>query len=774
MPDTKEASTSKKEDKKSEGFEKNRFTAGTREFGNVILRRINNMIFNTLGQIETDSEEAFDKLDSETVRLLDELGNDTGGQISSVIHRLDSLMKNENKSDLDKINQIMQDKESYNLLSNLYLEEKGRIQIYDEIDSLMKYIPQLFDALEMNVDAMISSDDFTTTILSYISCTKTKGTDSSKNTNIDDFMEIIQEEYDVENKFEKIVTYALKYGRAYALTMPYQNIFQKYIDDKIKSKNSFIVSESTISDDRFKVIQESIGVDEIYNDIKEFITDSDEDDQLKKSEFINILKEFYEDIEVYDNNILPQYLSEARTHIEFVCESSKEFSDIIENAKKNMNKKRGQSNDGFIETDKEKLTSENIDVKGCVFDVISPKHIIPIKAGDTILGYYHIEANSEFDKLKKSSSRDLYFRNTKGMNEVNKSRTEDKLFNTLANLLIKKLDKKFIEDNVDIKRQIYDILKYNDNYKKKLKITFIDKEFIEEFEVNEGEGMFGNTIFLARIYLSLIITNVMIKLTKGYDTTVYYVKEGVDNDIKASVDGLVRSLQNRKFNFDDIMGSINRIFKIAGTSYSTMIAPIAKNGERPFDMEVLSGQDTQIKDDFIEQIGEYMLNTTGTPSVLLNYTNEVDYVKTLVQANAKFAKKVIRRQRYFNPKLTKVYRKIAKFQLNNKIKKDSSDNMDEVLEFTENDFKVVLPQPKSLINSVMQETISNYDMNVQSLIKIKLGENPDQKLKDVVYRDLMMQQLPNLDWGNIDEIIENARKDVEKQKLIPNNEDGEM
>ena len=708
----------------------------------VFASKLNKMIYNSLGIESDDLENTISAFDAEMFDYLNELETDTNGSIALIINRMNKYLEKNEKNKLESIEKTLKQNNNIDLIQSLYNTEKSALQIYNDYETMMTYIPDLKEAVHSTRDSIISPDDFTGSISQVISY-------SSNNNKSDTFIKYINETYDIEDKFDKIVLESLKKGKYYVLIKPYDNIFTDIVN--ARDKKNIMMNENTIPLNETHISTE---IDELKRILNESYTDSK--DKFTNSDIGEYLNEFYNNIDIYKNNITSEFEKSTRLTVDFLNENI-QMTEYTKKGKRN-------TNDGFVENNKSKIDS--LGLKGCYVELIEPQFIIPITVNDTTLGYYYIEAGEEIDKLNKLQ-RNKKFQNII-MNVDNKKSTADKLFKTLGDLLIRKMDKNFIKHNTDIKDQIYNIIKYNDNYKKKLKISYIDKEYMEEISINDGKGMLYYSLQLSKMYLALLITYVMLKVTKSFDNTIYYVKQGeIDDSISSLVNSALRSIQKKNFNFDDIIsGDVGRIFKLGNGNLSKHVIPMSKSREKPIDIEVMSGQDTSINDDLMDMLLTLIRNSTGVPSVLLNYVNEADYSRTLVMANAKYVKTIMTYQKKYTKSLTRIYQKICKYELLNVD--------DDVTTINHNLFNVRLPKPTSLINSVLTDTLSNYDNLTQSLIRIELGEDDvNPKLKDILYSKIMKHYLPNIEMDLIHKFRKEAEIELMSDNIIKDKNDSE-
>jgi hypothetical protein len=172
---------------------------------------------------------------------------------------------------------------------------------------------------------------------------------------------------------------------------------------------------------------------------------------------------------------------------------------------------------------------------------------------------------------------------------------------------------------------------------------------------------------------------------------------------------------------------------------------------------ILAGQDIPMNTDFMEMLERSAINGTGVPSVIMNYINEADYAKTLVMANAKFLGRVISSQLNFNDGATELYKKVMHHTTNIKPEIISK-------------FVFTFNPPRTLNNVNMGDLINNTDQTVNYMVDAISGKNAtpsDEQLaiKDKVYKKVAKEMLPMLPWKRVDEMIEEAKMELQQDKL---------
>ena len=142
----------------------------------------------------------------------------------------------------------------------------------------------------------------------------------------------------------------------------------------------------------------------------------------------------------------------------------------------------------------------------------------------------------------------------------------------------------------------------------------------------------------------------------------------------------------------------------------------------------------------------------------MNYINEADYAKTLTMANTKFIGRVISYQLDLNEDLTELYKKIMRFS--------DMGIPEEVID----GFSYTFTPPRSLNNMNLSDMIGNIDSVINAIIKSFTGEYANQDdedvniLKDEMYKKLMRQYIPAIDWVMVDNVYKDCQLSAQKIK----------
>ena len=640
-------------------------------------------------------------------------------------------------------------------LENLFLSKDGSIfstfeerfrnksVLFNDLDIISEQLVELNEAINTTRDDIVSSDD----LGSDISRSLSFSTNGKESDTYDDLIEQVKE---LENQHglnyiirEHIVPKTLKYGEYYVYVIPEKSLFESAQRRKFEKTSGAMMESSEAT-----TLLESLNINK--NEYKDFKSDE-------------IMEYVSENIKI-NNTDIPLPLLENNS-VNMAMKDLADFNSINSLLKKGKNKKKNNNdtsmNLGFSDGVKSFKGDDWSNIKGCYIKLLDPKKIIPVKLLNYTIGYYYInDAELDVTNNGHTCKNGMRFGSFMGSVET-KSQSRHNIVTNIANAIVKSFNKKYLEDNQEFKELIINSLLYNDLYKRKLHYQFIPADNVCRFSINEdengnGQSMIYKSLFYAKLYLSLLVFNMITYLTKSQDTLVTYVKtSGIDKNVINKTMSIARQMKSKQIGIGDLM-DYSSIYGKIGTGRDLFI-PEGESGERGLSWDVIQGQDVNMQTELMEELKQSYINGTGVPSVIMNYINEADFAKTLVMANAKQLRRVMMFQDSLNEDITEMYQKIMLY---------SSDiPVDDILDFT---FK--FQRPKTLPNNNLVDIIGYGDQLLDFIEKTVFGqfaeETPDLNLmKDEFRRSMSRKVLSMLPWEVVDDVLKETKLKINEDKL---------
>lgn len=685
-------------------------------------------------------------------------------------------------------------------VSNRYLKE-----LDNEIDTVCKYMPKLEEALQVQRDCVLSADHFSKDFLSF---TK-PGTEDE--TVFNERAKDLKIKYDLNRLVDEIYMDTAKYGEQFVYRVPYSIAIGKLLatkpDGQLVRPTSRGFGESSIEEDGLLTEKFALKLDKdnikIYaEDETEVLSESSsiftegvkkvhgkDVEQIIQKSILEKDESFRLNIEICKSGIIESAVSEVRTAFEkkkrFSARSLSNIHEqkiLRETEEKNIEAKgnidigpsrkdsRILSNDGLIGG--ESIEPIKVNAPGCVVKRLPREQVIPIYIDDICMGYYYFEL-----KTTDTSESFMGFKNILGdpltnmkgdtrnaFNNIDNKR-QDETIKFVAGQLSNFIDKQFVNNNQDLAKEIYMILKYNDLFNTPsvdlIKVTFIPPEdmvhffFRQDPVTHRGISDLDKALVPAKIYSSLYITTAIGTLTRGQDKRVYYVKQTVDTNIAQTLLNTIAQIKQSNFGIRQFQ-NINNVLNITGR-FNDYVIPTNASGDPPIQFEVMPGQNIETPTELMEQLQEMAINTTGIPIEIIQARQSIDYAMQLTMSSSKVLRFCYKRQELYQDLLTRFISPIYNYEY------DESTIID-----------IVLPPPSFINITNTNQLVDNTKGFVQSLVEVEMADEQDEKLKSIYSRELFKHYIgTHLDISAHKNILDRA-KILAKKESDESHSDGSM
>jgi hypothetical protein len=562
--------------------------------------------------------------------------NDGDVDISSLFDQINKDVGPMNKDSFEKIfdsDDMAQLISIYN--ANKFIKEADR-----EVDTILHYMPALADAVDTIKNNILSVDNETQTA---ITITPENMDDDDDNKKIN----IIEDIHNTEEMAETTLHNMITYGEDFLAKFDYKDMGQ------------FLRNTSTTR----KI-------------------------EIKKSELpdapsVKNLKEEY----TLDVEFCEGYGDVISSPIVKLMESSTfdEFGDLVINEAADYGNLKQQllDEDALIDTSTGLAlgdTESKLNVTGCYVKRLERYRTIPLYLENDIFnGVIYIEPkNDPFIEdtfngftsiLNRTNTNKQLNDNIQRTNEQNKNL----IFRKMADKLTKEIDVKFINNNKNLAKELYLLLKFNaDNNTSlsattginSLKITYIKPQNVQHFffkkdtVTNRGISLLEKSIVPGKLYTSLYIASVIGVLTRGFDKRAYYVMNEVENNVSETMINVINQIKRGNFGMREF-NNIDNVINIPGR-FNDMVIPVNPGGQRPIEMEIVSGQNIDIKSDLLDILENLALMPTGVPPEMVSIRQQVEFSRRLGMTNIKFFRWVTSLQSKFAKQYEKWINKIYK------------------------------------------------------------------------------------------------------------------
>ena len=766
-----------------------------------------NIRFNALkkiaGLIQSNSDEIYKSTyytDPENKRQLNDLKSSIDSSIKDILNNNVNMTGEPNMSrfyerlffnsqnDQDTVaefEKIFGDNDFINNLSSSYMDNRWIKAIDDELDETLRYMPKLEEALQTLRDNVLSADSFNKDFLTLKPAIDGDGSQDQFDHNIQD----LKKNYDLLKLINDIYYDTSKYGETFIYCVPYEKAIQNLMDHKNDNRGiairsnyneSTIILEDTINDTSEKIDISRFNLDKMSEDINDINLNFEIDNSGILRSVIESEKDARDKRKmVNEQSLCEQYLMELG--MTDIRNDGKAYAfDNVEryqvggklpehhNFDKTLNDDMelpnidSSASDGLVNTDKAK----NVKLKsmnGCIVKKLRRECVTPIMINDICLGYYYFEFDNNMAFFDESQPSTGMVNTITGLRSNGRAEAYDVLqrrddaIRYVASMLATKIDTKFINDNQDLKREIYYILKYNDEFSnneanmQNIRVSYIPPEDINhiyfELDENTSRGISDLNLALipAKLWVAIYITNCLAIMTRGNDKRVYYVRQSVESNISKTLLKTVNEIKKSNFGIRQIQ-NINNVLNITGR-FNDYIIPRGADGNSPIEFEVMQGQQIEIKTELLNLLEEAAINSTGVPLELIQSRQSPDYAMQLTMSNTKFLRFVYGRQSLFQqmiqPLLTKIY----------DIEYGTTDSID-----------VTLPPPLFINVTNTNQLIVNTSDFCNSIVEIFMGDSQDDVIKAKVGKKLKAYYLGSyVNMGIINNAIEEAKQEKAKE-----------
>ena len=742
------------------------------------------------------------QMDTSINGLIDKTKISTGYSNMSKIYA-QTLAQNDDTL-MRELSHTLQDESMLADIMDLYSQNMITRDMDREIDVVCKYMPKLEEALDIKADHVLTADHFNRdniriNVLDSMDPEETNDQNSKSETNTDSTIESFKKKYDLSNLASKIYKKTAKYGEEYIYVISYNKALSRLLQ---KSSGQNLLTESGyLTESSINSIVEDNNIDlnftyftpQDHNNISPLLESGlvyEKDEYSKyKSQLMKINEDAEENsinVEINTTGVIPsvvsqqsnlnrilqetQSLVEARkvkiksdlktnfTYANNINDKIKEYSKDFLQSPTDFSTKGGQ--DGFTDISNSKKNTK-VDIPGCIVEELEHTMVKPLYIRNIPLGYYYIESDTPLDVNEQTTFSSTLGglrprRSTRDRENMTSQQTDNAVLLKIAKQISQKIDAKFINANQDLAQEIYTILKFNADHANgkvsKIRISFIPPEDIVHsyFDLNEkthrGKSDLERSLFPAKLYSCLYISNTIALLTRGYDKRVYHVRQAVDTNITAVLLNVINQIKQSNFNLRQIE-NMNNILNITGR-FNDLVIPQNANGESPVSFEVMPGQNVEIKTEFMNTLEEMSINQTGVSLEMVNSRTMENTATHITMTNTRFLIKIYNRQIQYEQILSRLFTMIYQNEY------DSN-----------NTVEVELPPPVMLNFTNTSQIIAVANELIQNIVTMKMGTEQDEQVKQAFLGKLMRFYFKSfLPLDEIDKMADDAKVDIEAKR----------
>ena len=354
------------------------------------------------------------------------------------------------------------------------------------------------------------------------------------------------------------------------------------------------------------------------------------------------------------------------------------------------------------------------------------------------------------------------------------------IYNLFVRGLSRRIDKKFLVNNREFKDTIYNLLRQDYIVRKRIRVTFFRNEEVVHFGCDDGDNIYYDSIFkpvlfTARLYIALLTNALMFRLVRAPSKRVFYLETGMDNQAGETVNSFIRDIKSKETRFSDISGGdITNMLSLI-SQFNDIYVPMV-DGQKPIEVETITEDSPNFQDDFTEYLMKSMVAGTGTPSAFVNDNESVQFARSLSMENAKYLRGIVRKQIPYADQASELMQRLfyneylqdletAKNQKESDKKKQLG-GANFLSKINLEALRIEFPSPASLNTTNIADQINSSEPIITSLMSVLFPEGSESKPEyKIMKKALMRRFIRNLDWDEIDDLLETALREAAAEKV---------
>ena len=673
------------------------------------------------------------------------VGKSYRGGIIELTKRLDNTVQMDNYGrEISKGDFLSMLKDGEGELANWKTDT--RMQMIRDIEMVVNQFPELELAANTALEAMCDGDTVNGGM---------KFTITSKNDELDatSMVEKLEQKYHIKYHLRNTVyRNTLKHGEYYPMVKRVSDIFNYVVNNKTEMNESVSLFESISQDDRkakkerrqpknatsMKLLYET--AEQVLKETGDNITTGSVKDAVNSILDGIIIQPSYEKL-LYD-----EYGIEG---LNAICEDAGITTTSSNNMFENII-------DGFSPFNSEDSTKFD-KVKGCYIKWLNATQVLPIKVGSLLIGYYYIHYSNANISNKTSFANGII-----DISQTTTLSTSRDFMSQLSNLIVANMDAKFVQKNPDLIDEMASILMENQFRKKNVSFTYIPKEDIIPFKINidtdgNGNSMFSRSIFNARLYTMLMMTNIITILNNRPSRTYKVKRDPRTNDIASTIQRMKEKIYSKRIGVDDVWSYNGAMNKIGAPN--DMVIPVDADGTPPFTKEYDEGANIPLNTEIMEMTKRSAIALTGVPNAIINQQDEIEYSKLAQMAQLKLLDFVKNLKIDLNTSTTEFYHRLMQLEFN-------------LTEEQVNSISVTIPDTRSNDINIISEMLQTFSTIFEQLQSVLLtpeqAQTPEGKpsnaVKNLKY-EIMKMMVPSIDYNALEKIRDKILMDTTADTL---------
>lgn len=287
--------------------------------------------------------------------------------------------------------------------------------------------------------------------------------------------------------------------------------------------------------------------------------------------------------------------------------------------------------------------------------------------------------------------------------------------------------------------------------------TYIPAENLIYYSPREDGNGFPRSILDgclmdAYIYISSIVSSLLIKLMKSADKEKVIVNMGLSKDISGSIQEIDRFFSTRHIAFGSMFQNLASVLRYTG-QYQRNVIP-SFDGNLLYDLEGMERiNDVDIDDEFTTNRLNSILSKMGVPPSILNLLNDSEFSRSIVSQHLEYRNNIVEYQNANRGYKKETERMIRRLITLMGLKVTIDGKTEQLIEAEK--YSLDVRPPLRLEIEKSNDEIDQVSDLVDKLTTVLLGElstgDAATAMKDELKRDLFKKFFTGIEWEEFDE-----------------------
>lgn len=651
-----------------------------------------------------------------------------------------------------------------------------------DLKLISKFIPSLGEAVKVMLDGIVSSDDVASNRVKRTLFLPDSIPETERDTIVAELEKIEKDEKLLKRLKNTVFRKTLVSGKHYVYAIGYQELYGQYLQKKSNDELQNTRMQKLNPRANAKGFNINGKATESYGGIRESViatataalessmTEANEKNVTKEiKQFTASLESHLGDFTITNSPYLNEAINEC-ADLENAMEAYGGASFM--NAGMNFNTDSGTieatANLGGVKSTKSTKALDKI--TGTYLNFIDAKYVLPMKLFNQKVGYYYVHPTPRKKKTQTSSGGILTVNsalfNSTSFSESRKEQAINTIVDTISDAIMNNFSAKFASEHTEFRRLIADCIIANGIVDNDYNIQFIPAHQIIEFTINEtddgdGESMLSDSLFPAKMLLSLSVCKLLNYFNRSGSKTISYVHKGpIDNNTYNQTQRVIRMMQDGNVTFNDLL-STNMVFSKFARD-SNIQVPMSKDGTRLIEFEQQDGQEIDLHTSMEEWLEKAALIGTGVPSTSMDARDDVSFSREIISGQIKLAGRVSCYQSDLEEPCTDLYRILIQ---NSALPEDLKTK-------AINSFEFRLTRPRVLSSANNSEFLGTLTQLAGSIADTFYGQNSSDEnvvqKRDILIKKIICSESPYIDWGQMEDLFDQVEIEfAQKQKITP-------